>query len=228
MRRNLICLLAAAVAMPALAQHGGGPVEDLDPTHTRHEHPHNPKHPASHDASRFTTNRTSPVKLPLPAEEDAFAFVVFGDRTGGPAEGIAVLKDAVRDTNLIEPDLVMTVGDLIQGYNQTPEWMPQMREYKGAMDNLLCPWFPVAGNHDTYWRGPEGERPWDEHEKHLRDRTSGPLWYAFRAQERPGSSCCTRTRATPRPGEKSFRVPENCRSMSPEQFWRGWTRRCRS
>jgi hypothetical protein len=54
--------------------------------------------------------------LPLPKSEDAFHFVIFGDRTGGPASGIQILSRAVRDTNLLDPDLVMTVGDLIQGY----------------------------------------------------------------------------------------------------------------
>ena len=49
----------------------------------------------------------------LPVEEDAFTFAVFGDRTGGPADGVKVLAEAVRDANLVEPDLVMTVGDLV-------------------------------------------------------------------------------------------------------------------
>ena len=99
---------------------------------------------------RFFTTRSSEIVLPLPSEEDAFTFAVFGDRTGGQPEGVDVLADAVRDVNLIEPDLVMTVGDLINGYNRTDEWLIQMREFKAIMNRLLCPWFPVAGNHDVY------------------------------------------------------------------------------
>ncbi len=134
------------------------------------------RHPAEVDVSRFWTDRDVPP-LPVPDEQDAFFFVVFGDRTGGRPEGIAILEQAVRDTNLLEPDLVMTVGDLVEGYNDTAPWMKQMREFKGVMDDLLCPWFPVAGNHDIYFRGPN--RPEGEHENNY-ETHFGPLWYAFK------------------------------------------------
>ena len=54
-----------------------------------------------------------------------------------------------QDVNLLDPDLVMTVGDLVQGYTDTATWLGQMREYKGIMSRLTMPWFPVAGNHDV-------------------------------------------------------------------------------
>jgi len=122
------------------------------------------------------TNRAVAVRPPVPVEDDAFLFAVYGDRTGGPAEGIEILKQAVADTNLIDPDLVMTVGDLVQGYNTRPAWIQQMTEYRSVMSELNCPWFPVAGNHDIYWRGPG--RPPEEHEGDF-EAFFGPLWYAF-------------------------------------------------
>ncbi|QDU85559.1 cyclic 3',5'-adenosine monophosphate phosphodiesterase [Planctomycetes bacterium Pla163] len=125
---------------------------------------------------RFVTDRRSPVVLPLPTEEDAFTFAVFGDRTGGPREGIAVLEQAVADVNLIGPDLVMTVGDLVEGYNERDPWLEEMREFRGIMGRLRMPWFPVAGNHDIYWRG--AGRPAEEHESDY-EQHFGPLWYAF-------------------------------------------------
>ncbi len=165
------------------------------------------------DADRFETNRESKVKLPLPLEEDAFVFAVFGDRTGGPAAGIKILDQAVSEVNLIEPDLVMTVGDLIQGYNQTPTWLKQMREYKGVMGKLVMPWFPVAGNHDVYWRG--GQAPPGEHDGNY-EKHFGPLWYAFEHK-----NCwfvvLYSDEGNPTTGTKTFRSPL-AQTMSPAQF----------
>lgn len=172
----------------------------------QHEHPH-------HDPERFHTDRDSPVTLPLPAEEDAFSFVIFGDRTGGPAEGVRVLAEAVDEVNVLGPDLVMTVGDLVQGYNQAPQWLEQAAEYREIMGRLEMPWFPVAGNHDVYWRGPN--RPPEEHEGRY-EQTFGPLWYAFEHKD-----CwfvvLYSDEANPDTGERNFNKPE-CQRMSPEQF----------
>ncbi|MDZ4773272.1 MAG: LamG-like jellyroll fold domain-containing protein [Planctomycetota bacterium] len=135
---------------------------------------------AHHDENpnpRFKTSRANPLVLPLPDEKDAFFFVVFGDRTNGPPEGVKILAQAVADVNLLAPDLVMTVGDLVQGYNDTPEWLVEATEYKATMSQLACPWFPVVGNHDIYWRG-KGAAPKGQHEANF-ETHFGPLWYAF-------------------------------------------------
>jgi len=136
---------------------------------------------ASKATGKIHTDRTAKEtrSLPLPdAANESFTFAVFGDRTGGPAEGIKVLAQGVEDVNLLDPDLVMTVGDLINGYNRAPEWMKQMAEFHQTMDKLDMPWFPVAGNHDVYWRGPPGERPPGEHEARY-EKHFGPFWYWF-------------------------------------------------
>jgi len=165
-------------------------------------------------ADDFRTSRKGAKEVPLTHAEDAFTFVVFGDRTGGPAEGVAVLADAVAETNLLGPDLVLTVGDLVQGYNEAPEWMAEMREFRGIMDRLDCRWFPVAGNHDVYWRG-EGARPPEEHEGNY-EAHFGPLWYAFRHKTAWFIVLYT-DEPNPETGERNFSKAESQR-MSPEQF----------
>ncbi len=185
--------------------------------HERHLHRHNQPHDTvKPGTSRFITSRDG-APLVLPVEDDAFTFAIIGDRTGGPAEGVAILADAVRDINLIEPDLVMSVGDLINGYNETPQWMEQMHEFKGIMNQLLCPWFPVAGNHDVYWRdrGRGETKPEGEHEASY-EMHFGPLWYAFEHKNN-WFIVLYSDEGNPETGEKNFSKPE-AQKMSPEQF----------
>ncbi len=163
-------------------------------------------------AERFVTDRESPVEIPLTDEAPMFQFAVFGDRTGGPAEGVKVLAEAVGEVNVIEPDLVMTVGDLVQGYNAQPEWMGQMLEFRGIMDRLVMPWYPVAGNHDVYWRGPD--RPPLEHEGDY-ETHFGPLWYAFEHKDCWFVALFS-DETNPDTGKKEFGNPDNHR-MSPAQ-----------
>lgn len=127
-------------------------------------------------AKSVFTSRKHARKLALPTSQSVWHFAIFGDRTGGSRSGLKVLKQAVRDTNLLLPDLVMTVGDLIQGYNTTRPWLEEMKEYKGIMSALKMPWYPVAGNHDVYWRGPN--RPRNGHDANY-EKHFGPLWYWF-------------------------------------------------
>jgi len=158
------CLLMGTLAFAAWGHDGVG------------DHAH--EHDDNASGKVIFTTREGGRVLPLAKEEDVFHFVVYGDRTGGVPAGLKVLEQAVVDTNLLDPDLVMTVGDLIQGYNEAPEWMEQMNEFKEIMERLHMRWFPVAGNHDVYWRG-TGKAPEGQHESNY-EKHFGPLWYSFR------------------------------------------------
>lgn len=200
----------------------GPPANAQDPDsenliHSRHKFLHHGPHPTEAPSDkRFFTNRSSNVVLPLTNEDDAFVFAVFGDRTGGPAEGVNILADAVRDVNLIEPDMVMTVGDLINGYNQTPAWMVQMKEYKAIMKHLVCPWFPVAGNHDVYWRPTNDPKmPRGQHDASY-EMHFGPLWYSFQ-HKNCNFIALYSDEGDPETGEKNFQKAA-CQKVSDEQF----------
>ncbi len=163
---TVILMFVAALLLPKVNAH-----EDED-DHGEHTH----DRPIAKLAEVMTTRSAAKV-IPPTKEEDVFHFVIFGDRTGGVPAGLKVLEQAVVDTNLLDPDLVMTVGDLVQGYNETDEWLAQMTEYKDIMNRLKMSWFPVAGNHDVYWRG-RGKAPAGQHEGNY-EQHFGPLWYTF-------------------------------------------------
>ena len=135
-----------------------------------------PESSAGTDATTAMTTRVDAKAIVAPEPEEVFHFVIYGDRTGGVPAGLEILEQAVTDTNLLDPDLVMTVGDLVQGYSTEEKWLPEMEEYKAIMEKLNMKWFPVAGNHDIYWNGKN--RPQGHHESNYEEHF-GPLWYSF-------------------------------------------------
>jgi hypothetical protein len=171
---------------------------------------------AQQDKTRHVhTNRKNAKTLPLTKEKGVWHFIIYGDRTGGPVSGLKILKQAVKDSNLLDPDLVMTVGDLIQGYNTRAPWIRQAKEYTSIMDQLSMPWYPVAGNHDIYWRGPgrkAGEHDQD-YEKHF-----GPLWYWFPHKDSAFIVLFT-DEGDPKTGRKGFRRPQDIQMSNMQLKW---------
>lgn len=172
MNWQLPCLLSLCIGIAISV-----PPVDAQPTAKQDGASSNDTATGSPKKTGIKTSRAGARMLPPTKQEDVFHFVIYGDRTGGVPAGVRILEQAVRDTNLLDPDLVMTVGDLIQGYNRKPEWLRQMTEYKTAMGQLNMNWFPVAGNHDVYWRG-DGPTPLGHHESNY-EKHFGPLWYSF-------------------------------------------------
>ncbi len=87
------------------------------------------------------------TSLDVNAGPDQFQFVIVTDRTGGHRPG--VFEDGVRKINLLQPEFVMSVGDLIEGYTENLDEIDrQWKEFNGFVDKLEMPFFYVPGNHD--------------------------------------------------------------------------------
>ena len=76
-----------------------------------------------------------------------FQFAIVSDRTGGERPG--VFEQGVEKFNLLQPEFVMSVGDLINGYTEDVEKInKQWDEFDGLVSKLEMPFFYVPGNHD--------------------------------------------------------------------------------
>ncbi|MDX1906986.1 MAG: sugar-binding protein [Bacteroidia bacterium] len=78
---------------------------------------------------------------------ETFQFAIVTDRTGGHREG--VFEDGVTKLNLLQPEFVMSVGDLIEGYTRNEDQIDrEWEEFTGFISRLQMPFFYVPGNHD--------------------------------------------------------------------------------
>ena len=79
--------------------------------------------------------------------DDVFHFVVVSDRTGSARPG--VFAGAMPTVNLLAPAFVVSVGDLIEGYTESPAQLDQeWDEIESYVAKLDAPFFYAAGNHD--------------------------------------------------------------------------------
>ncbi len=107
-------------------------------------------------------------------DPDNFQFVIVGDRTGGTRDG--VFSNAMHQVNLMQPEFVMSIGDLIKGGRKTDsaEAIDGMwDEVDGFVNALDMPFFYVCGNHD--WFNPLLGEKWEEH--------LGPSYYSFKYRD---------------------------------------------
>ncbi len=84
----------------------------------------------------------------------AFTFVVLGDRTGSARDN--VFQRIIHEAARFQPDFVLGVGDLIEGYEDDParvnaEWDHVL----GIIKTIDRPFYTAPGNHDIF--SPESE-----------------------------------------------------------------------
>ncbi len=105
---------------------------------------------------------------PVRSDPNEFHFVIMADRVGGARPG--VFEDAVQKVNLLQPDFVICVGDLIEGYSEdTAEIDGMWREFEQMVGRLEMPFCFVGGNHDLTNLKMRAE--WE--------RRFGPTYHAF-------------------------------------------------
>lgn len=101
-----------------------------------------------------------------PAE---FQFVVIGDRGGG-ANPLGTFEQAMGQLNLLRPEFVINVGDLIEGYTyDRAEVDAEWDEAEAILAKLEMPFFLVRGNHDVNF--PPTKEAWTD--------LFGPGYYHF-------------------------------------------------
>ncbi len=119
----------------------------------------------------------SAVPLPFPPSSDAFTVAILADRTTGFDSGLAVLEQAVEELNLLCPDLVFHVGDMVPGYTRDMDrWRADIRKVKDILGRLEVPFYPVAGNHDVITGTGD---PADRRGEQLYREHFGPLYYSL-------------------------------------------------
>ena len=83
-----------------------------------------------------------------PKSDNAFDFIVISDRNGGALPG--KWTQAITEINLLRPDFVISVGDLIDGYGtDVNELNREWDEFDELTRKLDVPFFYCPGNHDV-------------------------------------------------------------------------------
>ena len=154
--------------------------EDASHGGTSHEHDGHKHEILSQNGQRHSQEGQSAMILPslegphpwsdkpLLNDPDRFQIAIMTDRTGGHRPG--VWMDAVRKVNLLRPEFVVSVGDLIEGYtDDRAQVMREWEEFLGFIDQMQMRFFFVAGNHDL--TNPMMHEVWRNH--------FGPEWYSF-------------------------------------------------
>jgi len=103
------------------------------------------------------------------SDPDDFHFAVIGDRTGG-ADRRGIFERAMEQLNLLQPEFVINVGDLIEGYTDDRGTLESMwEEAEGLVAKLEVPFFFTQGNHDVR----------DELSRQVWGERYGPSYYSF-------------------------------------------------
>ncbi len=104
----------------------------------------------------------------LPTDPQKFSFVILGDKSGGLDRNWPLFDRAVQEINLLKPDFIITVGDQIEGSNDSASVVAQWELYRSHAGRFEAPLFMLPGNHDAadvmgyeYWKRNIGRTYYD-------------------------------------------------------------------
>jgi hypothetical protein len=111
-----------------------------------------------------------------PARQRVQRIAILPDRTTGRDWGLPYLEAAVEDLNIVRPDAVFTVGDMVQGYTRDRgRWEREVGDYLARVGRLVPAFYPTPGNHDVI----SGTRsPADRTFAELYRERFGPVYYS--------------------------------------------------
>ncbi|MEO0398927.1 MAG: metallophosphoesterase [Pseudomonadota bacterium] len=130
----------------------------------RHTHDEDHHHDGAHLRGTFTIDTRDFEASPYTGtsfanDPDDFQFVIVSDNAGGTRLG--VMKNALNKVNLLQPEFVVSVGDLIEGFTESEaELERQWTEFDSFLDQLEMPFFYTPGNHD--WSNDTMAKVWEE------------------------------------------------------------------
>lgn len=104
-------------------------------------------------------------------DPDRFTFVVHADLTGGERPG--VFFSAMKQVSLLQPDFVISAGDLIEGGGNRADLHAQWDSFDARATLAGVPVFYVGGNHDLS----------SELERAVWSERNGPHYFHFRYRD---------------------------------------------
>jgi 3',5'-cyclic AMP phosphodiesterase CpdA len=120
-----------------------------------------PTSPFDHD---LTATNTPWSSEPGGKPSDQFTFAIIGDLNSGERAG--VLEVAVEQINLLRPEFILSIGDLVEGGTEdTTQLKKEYDHFDDRVSKAKAPFFHIGGNHDLtnpvmrqYWEHRYGRR----------------------------------------------------------------------
>jgi hypothetical protein len=122
--KRLCCLVVTAALLLAVVLHG----RDVAPSQ-----------PCGKSGLNMQVEPRNPwTHLRLNNDPALFRFAIVSDRTGGHRGG--VFAQAVEQLNWLQPEFVLSVGDLIEG-NKRAKLAEEWQEFEGLVKKFQMPFF---------------------------------------------------------------------------------------